>query len=107
MVISEFTARFLRLSGQMVGRAKMVVSSGVAGYVTLAIYARSNLISASQWRPCGVCAGRGIEIIFPVWLIVRGFDRPSIDEPFGRRRAVWLRGNETQWMEPVMASFVF
>lgn len=54
---------------------KWLFLTGVAGYVTLAIYAGSNLISASQLAPMWLFApGAVFEIIFPVWLIVRGFD---------------------------------
>jgi len=48
---------------------------GVAGYVSLAIYAVINIVSSSETAPMLLFApGAVFEIVFPIWLIVKGFN---------------------------------
>ena len=55
-------------------RAKWLFSIGVAGYATLIIYAVINLAHPAQPAPMWLFGpGAVFEIIFPVWLIAKGF----------------------------------
>lgn len=53
---------------------KWLFTFGVVGYLTLAVYAGINLITAGESAPMWLFApGAVFEVAFPIWLVTKGF----------------------------------